>query len=149
MRVDKINYYLNIAQVVAERSTCLRVKYGSVITLRESIVGTGYNGSAKGLPNCSSVGICKRELLNVPHGEKYELCEAVHSEVNAVINSKTDLTGATLFMVGINAKTGELNENSFNCVMCKRVIINSGISTVIIRRTPTEYEIQYVKDWVL
>jgi dCMP deaminase len=147
MRVDKINYYLDIAEAVAKRSTCLRVWYGSVIVKDDSVTGTGYNGSAKGTPNCCDLKVCRRQELNIPHGERYELCESVHSEVNAIINSKCDLQGATLFLVGIMADTGKLNETSACCMMCKRVIINSGIKKVIIRRTSTDFEIINVDDW--
>ena len=149
IRVDKINYYLNIAQTVLQRSTCIRRAYGCVITKDDSIISTGYNGSCRGMKNCSDIGICKREELNIPSGERYELCVSVHSEQNAIISAKTDLKGSTLYLVGIDAKTGELNSYTEPCLLCKRLIKNSNIERVIIRRTPTEYEVQYVKDWIL
>jgi len=149
IRVDKINYYLNIAQTVLQRSTCIRRAYGCVITKDDSIISTGYNGSCRGMKNCSDIGICKREELNIPSGERYELCVAVHSEQNAIISAKTSLKGSTLYLVGVNAKTNELLKDTVPCLLCSRMIINAGIEKVIIRRTPTEYEVQYVKDWIL
>jgi dCMP deaminase len=150
MRIDKINYYLNIAETVLQRATCIRRKYGSVIVSPEDyIISTGYNGSSRNQINCSDIGVCKREKLNIPSGERYELCVAVHSEQNAIISAKTSLKGSTLYLVGVNAKTNELLKDTAPCLLCSRMIINAGIEKVIIRRTPTEYEVQYVKDWEL
>lgn len=150
MRIDKVNYYLNIAQTVLQRSTCIRRANGAVIVSPEDfVISTGYNGSCRGSKNCSDLNICKREELNIPSGERYELCVSVHAEQNAIISARTDLKGSTLYLVGIDAKTGELNPSTFSCLLCSRLIKNVGIEKVIIRRTPTEYEVQYVKDWEL
>ena len=140
-RISKDNYYLNIAQECGRRGTCLRRNYGAVIVKNDEIISTGYTGSPRGRPNCSDSGTCIREELNVPSGERYELCMSVHAEMNACIHARRhDMIGATLYLVGIDQKTGELVPNALPCEMCKRVIINSGIEKIIIRRTADEYE---------
>lgn len=149
MRIDKINYYLNIAEEVAKRSTCLKTWYGSVAISGDRIVSTGYNGAVRGAKNCCDIGKCLRKELNIPSGTQYELCRSIHSEQNCIINAKTDLSGATLFLVGIENNTGKLKSDSECCLLCKRMMVNAGIKQVIIRRTSTEYEIQNVNDWVL
>lgn len=139
-RVDKNNYYLDIAQATLERSTCLRRKFGCVIVKNDEIISTGYNGAPRGRKNCSDLGYCVREKLNIPRGERYELCRSVHAEQNAIISaSRKDMIGATLYMVGKDAKTNEYVEKSMSCSMCKRFIINSGISKIIIRDNKNEY----------
>ena len=149
MRKDKINYYLDIAQSVSERSTCLRRRFGCVIVNNDEIVSTGYNGAPRGRKNCTELGECYREKLSVPRGERYELCRSVHAEQNAIISaSRKETIGADLYMVGINAKTGEVEPNSSSCMMCKRVVINAGINRVIVREPNNEYTIYRVEDWI-
>ena len=149
MRKDKINYYLDIAQSVSERSTCLRRRFGCVIVNNDEIVSTGYNGALRGRKNCTELGECYREKLSVPRGERYELCRSVHAEQNAIISaSRKETIGADLYMVGINAKTGEVESNSSSCMMCKRVVINAGINRVIVREPNNEYTIYNVEDWI-
>ena len=149
MRKDKINYYLDIAQSVSERSTCLRRRFGCVIVNNDEIVSTGYNGAPRGRKNCTELGECYREKLSVPRGERYELCRSVHAEQNAIISaSRKETIGADLYMVGINAKTGEVEPNSSSCMMCKRVAINAGINRVIVREPNNEYTIYNVEDWI-
>ena len=89
-RVSKINYYLDIAQTVSERSTCLRKCYGAIIVKNDTIISTGYNGAPRGRKNCSDIGRCTREELNIPRGERYEMCRSVHSEANAIIAAPRD-----------------------------------------------------------
>ena len=133
MRRDKHGYYLNIAEAVLERSTCLRRKYGAVIVRDDEIIATGYNGAPRGLPNCCDVGICKRELLQVPHGERFELCSSVHAEMNAIISaSRRDMLGSTLYLAGKEAD-GSIIYYAEPCLMCRRLIINAGIERVISR----------------
>ena len=109
MRKDKINYYLDIAASVSERSTCLRRHYGCVIVKNDEIISTGYNGAPRGRKNCDDLGFCYREQMDIPRGERYELCRSVHAEQNAIISaSRNELIDADLYMVGINAKTGEI-----------------------------------------
>lgn len=148
-RTDKENYYLDIADAVLERSTCLRRKYGAIIVRNDEIISTGYNGAPRGRKNCSDLGSCMREKLGIPSGERYELCRSVHAEANAIISaSRRDMIGATIYLVGRDAKTNELLTEAMSCSMCKRQIINAGIFRVIIRTSPTEYKIVYVNDWV-
>lgn len=125
----KIMYYLNIAKATSELSTCLRKKYGSVIVRDDRILGTGYNGSARGAKHCTNCGSCKRHELGVKSGEHYEMCKSVHSEMNAIINAQQDVTGATLYLSGTDAQGNLIDAEC--CMMCKRVIINSGIDRVI------------------
>lgn len=148
-RVSKHNYYLDIAQTVSERSTCLRRCFGAIIVKNDVIVSTGYNGAPRGRQNCSDLGFCFREKLNIPRGERYELCRSVHSEANAIIAAPRDqMLGSTLYMVCTAPGTGEILGGTSSCMMCKRMIINAGISTVIIRDTKDEYRIVNVSDWI-
>ncbi len=148
-RRDKINYYLDIAQMVSERGTCLRRRYGAIIVKNDQIISTGYVGAPRGRENCSDIGYCTRERLQIPRGERYELCRSVHAEANAIISAaRSDMLDSTLYLVGIEVKTGELVPNASACSMCKRLIINAGISTVIIRNTPDEFTVVNVSDWV-
>lgn len=148
-RTDKINYYLDIAETVAERGTCLRRNFGAIIVNRDEIISAGYTGAPRGRKNCIDLGTCLRERMNIPRGERYELCRSVHAEANAIINaSRSDMIGATLYLVGIDAQTGALVENANSCSMCKRMIINAGIVRVIIRNTPDDFTAVYVQDWV-
>lgn len=139
-RIDKNNYYLDIAEVTLERATCLRKKWGAVIVKNDEIISTGYNGSPRGRKNCDDLGYCMREKLNIPRGERYELCRSVHAEQNAIISApRKDMIDAILYIVGINSSDGSYVSNSMPCAMCKRVIINSGIKKIIIRDTKTKY----------
>ena len=149
MRVSKTNYYLDIAQTVAERSTCLRRHFGAIIVKDDGIVSTGYNGAARGRENCSDRGECIRELLKIPRGERYELCRAVHAEANAIIAaSREEMKGAVLYMTCVNPADGSLYSGTSSCSMCKRLIINSGIEKVIVRESKDEYTVYDVSDWV-
>lgn len=148
-RRDKINYYLDLADVVSNRGTCLRRKYGSVIVKNDEVISTGYVGAPRGRKNCSDLGKCIRQELNVPRGERYELCRSVHSEVNAIISaSRKEMIGATLYLSGREVDTGEYVKNACCCSMCKRMVINAGIERVIVRDTDTEYRIINVQDWI-
>ncbi len=148
-RRDKINYYLDIAETVLERGTCIRRNFGAIIVNNDRIISTGYVGAPRGRANCVDLGICTREKLNVPKGQRYELCRSVHAEANAIIAaSRADMIGATLYLCGHDAKTGEIDGNVEPCSMCKRMIINSGITTVIIRNTKDTYTTINVETWV-
>ena len=149
-RIDKENYYLDIAQTVQERSTCLRRCYGAIIVQNDEIISTGYNGAPRGRKNCADLGYCTREAMRIPSGERYELCRSVHAEANAIISAaRSELLGATLYMACKDPKTGELIPGSTSCSMCRRLIINAGISRLVIRDTPTEYRVVDVqKEWV-
>ncbi len=148
-RTDKQNYYLDIADAVLERSTCLRRKYGAIIVRNDEIISTGYNGAPRGRKNCSDLGGCMREKLGIPSGQRYELCRSVHAEANAIISApRRDMIGATLYLVGREAVTNALMPNAMSCSMCKRTIINAGIEKVVIRTGPTDYITIPVSDWI-
>ncbi len=148
-RVSKENYYLDIAQTVAERSTCLRRKFGSIIVKNDVIVSTGYNGAPRGRKNCNDLATCFREQLGIPRGERYELCRAVHSEQNAIIAAPRDqMLGATLYMVCVSPSDGSIYAGTNNCMMCKRVILNAGIETVVIRDDRENYRVVRTSDWI-
>ncbi len=148
-RISKENYYLDIAQTVAERSTCIRRKFGSIIVKNDVILSTGYNGAPRGRKNCNDLGTCVRNELHIPRGERYELCRSVHSEANAIINaSREQMLGATLYMACLNPADDSLYAGTCNCAMCKRLILNAGIEKVLIRDTPTEYRTILVRDWI-
>ena len=148
-RVDKNNYYLDLAEAALERSTCLRRKYGAVIVNNDEIISTGYNGAPRGRENCSDIGTCIREELKIPRGERYELCRSVHAEQNAIIAApRKDMIGATMYITGVDANTGKYVENGMPCSMCKRFIINSGITTIVHRDTKTKYRIIDVQSFI-
>ena len=148
-RRDKTNYYLDIAQTVAKRGTCLRRKFGSIIVKNDEIISTGYAGAPRGRKNCSDMGSCMREKLNIPRGERYEMCRSVHAEANAIISaSRRDMIGSTLYMVCIDPDTDEIIAGTNSCAMCKRLIINAGISKIVVRDTSDSYRAILVEDWI-
>ena len=149
MRVSKENYYLHIAATVAERGTCFRKLYGTIIVKNDTIISTGYVGAPRGRANCCDLGYCLRDQMNILRGERYELCRSVHSEANAIIAAPRDqMLGATLYMACLAPGTGEYISGTNSCAMCKRQIINAGIEKVVIRDTPEEYRVIQVTDWV-
>ena len=129
MRISKTEYYLNIAKAVSMRSTCLRRQYGAVIVKDDVVISTGYNGSPRGSQNCCDTGKCYREANNIPHGEQYEKCVAVHAEANAIISAaRKDMIGATLYLYG---REGNKEIKAEPCLMCQRLIQNAGIGKII------------------
>ena len=149
MRVSKENYYLDIAQTVAERSTCLRKRYGAIIVKNDVILSTGYNGAPRGRKNCCDLGQCMRDKLNIPRRERYELCRSVHSEQNAIIAaSREQMLGATLYMACIDPADGSLVPGTSSCMMCKRVILNAGIAKVVIRDTKEDFRVIETSEWI-
>ena len=148
-RISKENYYLDIAETVLERATCLRRVYGAIIVKNDEIISTGYNGAPRGRANCVDMGYCSREAMKVPRGERYELCRSVHAEANAIISAaRRDMVGGTLYLVGRNAQTGELLHDATSCAMCRRMVINAGLSKVVIRTTASDFSVVDVQDWV-
>lgn len=140
MRPSKYEYYLGIAEAVAKRSTCLRRQYGAVIVKDDRIISTGYNGSARGEDNCCDKGVCWREEHNIPHGQQYEKCQAVHAEANAIINADpSDMIGATLYLAGF--ENGEKISNPAPCEMCRRLITNAQLYKI----QTTSYERRMAK----
>ncbi len=150
MRQDKINYYLDIAETVSARGTCLRRNYGAIIVNNDEIISTGYVGAPRGRQNCCDMGKCVRTELNIPRGERYEICRSVHAEANAIISAgRREMLGATMYLVGKEVSDGSYIKNANSCSMCKRMIINAGIAKVVIRDTATEYRVIDVEEeWV-
>lgn len=148
-RRDKCNYYLDLAQTVSQRGTCLRRHYGAVIVKNDEVISTGYVGAPRGRRNCSDMNVCLREKMQIPRGERYELCRSVHAEANAIISAARDqMIGSSLYLVGIDMTTGDYVQNANSCSMCKRLIINAGIEKVYIRDTKDDYRMVLVQDWI-
>lgn len=149
-RRDKDNYYLDIAETVLSRSTCMRRSFGAIIVKDDRIVSTGYVGAPRGRANCTDLKVCRRTEMNVPRGERYELCRSVHAESNAIIHADYSQTlGSTLYLVGKEKSTGEYVENAAPCAMCKRMIINAGIDKVLVRDDKDNFRTyDVVESWV-
>jgi len=148
-RRDKDNYYLDIADTVLERSTCLRRQYGAIIVNNDEIVATGYNGAPRGRRNCLDIGLCTRESLRIPAGERYELCRSVHAEANAIISAaRRDMIGGTLYLTGREFSTNTIIDAT-PCSMCRRMIINSGIAKIITRTGDGSFSVTPVRDWIV
>ena len=123
-------YFLNIARVVSQRSTCIRRHYGAVIVKDHVIISTGYNGACRGETNCSDAGRCVREELNIPKGERYELCVAVHAEQNAIINGDpVKMKGSTIYIAGFN-QDGTIASGE-PCLLCRRMIKNARVERIV------------------
>ena len=121
-RISKENYYLDIAETVLERATCLRRVYGAIIVKNDEIISTGYNGAPRGRKNCVDMGFCTREAMQVPRGQRYELCRSVHAEANAitkVAKSANNCDGSTLYITAAP------------CIECSKLIIQAGIRRVV------------------
>ena len=123
-------YFIEISMVISSRSTCIRRRYGAVIVKDNVIVSTGYNGAPRGSINCIDRGVCKRQELNIPAGERYELCEAVHAEQNAIINCSPErMKDATIYIAGFEEDSTRAEGRP--CLLCKRMIRNAQIKQVV------------------
>ena len=148
-RRDKVNYYLDIAEQVSKRCTCVRRHYGAVIVKDDEVISTGYVGAPRGRKNCTDLNKCIREELKIARGERYELCRSVHAEANAIISaSRKDMIGSAMYLVGTDLGAGGYVINASSCAMCKRLIINAGIATVYIRDDEDNYRAVSVQDWI-
>ena len=149
-RVNKINYYLDIAETVSERSTCLLKNYGCIIVKNDEIISTGYNGAPRGRKNCIDLGYCaKKKLFPEIHHGGYDACRSVHAEQNAMLSaSRGKMIGSTLYLVGYNKTTNSYEEGAAPCQMCRKLIINAGIETVYARVNKTEFIKFDVNDWI-
>jgi len=148
-RRDKDNYYLDIAEEVSQRCTCVRRHYGAVIVRDDEVISTGYVGAPRGRKNCTDMGVCIREERNIARGERYELCRSVHAEANAIISaSRRDMLGSSMYLAGTDIGTGSYVENANSCAMCKRLIINAGISKIYIRDDKDNFRVIDVSDWI-
>ena len=149
-RRDKTNYYLDLAETVAQRCTCLRRHYGAVIVKNDEVISTGYVGAPRGRKNCTDLGTCVRQELHIPRGERYELCRSVHAEANAIISAPRDkMIDATLYLVGKEADTGAYIQIAVCCSMCKRMVINAGIRQVVVRDDRDQYRKIDVQNWII
>lgn len=149
MRRDKINYYLDVAETVIERGTCLRRNFGAIIVKNDEIISTGYVGAPRGRKNCCDLKYCIREKMEIPRGERYELCRSVHAEANAIISAaRSDMIGGTLYLVGKTYDTHEYVLNANPCAMCKRMIINAGIKDIYIRDNKDDYRHIDVSEYI-
>lgn len=148
-RRDKVNYYLDIAEEVSKRSTCLRRIYGAVIVKNDEIISTGYVGAPRGRKNCSDINYCIRNKLDIPRGERFELCRSVHAEMNAIISAPREkMLDASLYLTGFMIPELTYINNANSCSMCKRIIINAGIKLVYIRDDKNSYRMIDVLDWI-
>lgn len=148
-RISKENYYLDIAQTVSERSTCLRRRFGAIIVKNDSIIATGYNGAPRGRKNCDDLGYCFREKLGIPRGERYEMCRSVHAEANAIIAApREQMLGATLYMVCTSPVDGAVMGGTTSCMMCKKLAINAGIEKLVVRDDAENFRVIKVSDWI-
>ncbi|MGE5456218.1 MAG: deoxycytidylate deaminase [Ignavibacteriales bacterium] len=148
-RIDKNNYYLDVAESILERATCIRRDFGAVIVKNDEIIATGYNGAPRGRKNCTDLNFCIREKLKIPRGERYEVCRSVHAEQNAIISAERNrMIGSTLYLVGKNYTDGSYVESAMPCSMCKRLIINAGIEKVVIRNDKKNYTVVEVQSFI-
>ena len=123
-RPDWDHYFMHMAELTAQRSTCLRRHVGAVIVKDKHIIATGYNGAPRGIAHCDEKGGCLREKLGVPSGERHELCRALHAEQNAIIQAATlgqSIEGATIYIT------------NQPCVICAKMIINAGIERIVVK----------------
>lgn len=147
-RPSKNEYYLDIALQISKRGTCLRRNYGAVIVNRDEIISTGYCGSPRSLPNCIDIGICPREKAGLPPGKGYDQCWSVHAEANAIISAeRTRMLKGKIYIAGYDTKTHNLVE-AHPCSMCKKMIINAGLSEIIIRKANTGIKKIKAEWWV-
>ena len=152
MAFDKWDHrFMDMAGLIAGWASCYVPdrKIGCVIVRDRRVMTTGYNGAPRGRKNCSDIGICTRETLKIPSGERYELCRSVHAEANAIISaSRRDMIGSTIYLVGRDAKTNALLSDAMSCSMCKRHIINAGIEKIVIRTGQNTFITIPVSDWI-
>jgi dCMP deaminase len=148
-RISKENYYLDIAQTVSERSTCLRRRFGAIIVKNDSIISTGYNGAPRGRANCDELGYCYRDKLGIPRGERYEMCRSVHAEANAIIAApREQMLGSTIYMCCTSPVDGAIMSGTTSCMMCKRMAINAGIEKLVVRDDKENFRVIYVSEWI-
>lgn len=122
MRVSWDEYFMQIAEIVKTRSTCLRRQVGAVIVKDHRIITTGYNGAPSGLRHCTEIGGCERERLHIPSGERHELCRALHAEQNAIIQAAK---------IGVSTEGATIYITLQPCVICAKMLINAGITRIV------------------
>jgi dCMP deaminase len=133
MRPEWDDYFIEIAKVVSSRATCMRRRYGAVIVKDRVIISTGYNGAPRGEENCIDRRVCERQAQNVPPGERYELCVAVHAEQNAIVNAPPErMKNGTIYIAGFEEDNTPAGGHP--CLLCRRMIKNAQITQVIYLR---------------
>ncbi len=149
-RTDKINYYLDIAQTVSERGTCLKFCSGAVIVKNDQIISTGYRGAPRGRKNCCDISYCTCDSL-MSSSPNYNPCRAVDAEANAIISARRqDMIGSTLYLSLMDSVATKTIDNISVTGDCQRLIINAGIKKVIIRSVEKKFNVINVEDdWVL
>lgn len=149
-RKSKHEYYLGIAKEVALRSTCYRRSIGAIIIRDDQIISTGYVGAPRKTKDSFEHGNCLRDKLNIPHGQRYELCRSVHAEQNAIINAAragVSLLGGDMYIYGtIYAENKPID--AFPCFICKKMIINAGLNRVICSTSDGKMRIFKIEDWI-
>ena len=149
-RVDKTNYYLDIAETVAERGTCIRKDYGCIIVKNDEIISTGYSGAPRGRTNCIDLGYCTKKKIypDIHHGGN-DACRSVHAEQNASLSAaRKDMLGSTMYLVGRRKDNNKYEEGAMSCQMCRKMIINAGIKKIIVRVTRSKYIEVDVDEWI-
>ncbi|PIR90170.1 hypothetical protein COS93_00970 [bacterium (Candidatus Gribaldobacteria) CG07_land_8_20_14_0_80_33_18] len=149
MRPTKDEYYLMIAEEVANRATCFRVKIGAIIVKDDQIIATGYVGAPRKTKDCLERGECLRDKLKIPHGRNYEICRSCHAEQNCIINAAragVSLLNGDMYIYAKNQKGERID--SFPCFICKKMIINAGLKRVVCSTKEGEIKIFLVEDWV-
>ena len=148
-RISKEEYYLGIAKEVARRSTCFRRSIGAIIVRDDQIISTGYVGAPRKTKDSLEHGFCLRDKLEIPHGQRYELCRSVHAEQNAIINAAragVSLLGGDMYIYGLSAEAGKAI-NALPCFICKKMIINAGLNRIICSTADRASIIFKVEDW--
>jgi dCMP deaminase len=148
-RISKDEYYLGIAKEVARRSTCFRRSIGAIIVRNDQIISTGYVGAPRKTRDSLEHGFCLRDRLNIPHGQRYELCRSVHAEQNAIINAAragVSLLGGDMYIFGSSTESGAAI-SAFPCFICKKMIINAGLNRVICSTADGKHLVFTAEDW--
>ncbi len=152
MRPNKDEYYLGIAKEISLRTTCHRVKIGAIIVRGDQIIAAGYIGSPRKTRDCLERGFCIRDKMNIPHGQRYELCRSVHAEMNAIINAAragVSLFNGDMYVYAMDKDGNPIN--SFPCFFCKKLVINAGLKRVICSTKEggqKTFEVsQWINDW--
>lgn len=151
-RISKDEYYINIAKEAAARSTCFRARHGSVIVRDDQIISTGYVGAPRKTKDCFERNNCLRKELNIPSGHRYELCRSVHAEQNAIINAAragVSLFGSKMYLYSIKLDDNkEIPIDAYPCFICKKMIVNAGITDVVSMQKDGSLQEYSVVDWI-
>lgn len=144
-RINKTDYYLDIAETTSKRSTCLKRQYGAIIVKDDEVISSGFNGAPRGVISCIETDKCYR--VNAKRGTDYCNCVSVHAEQNAIISApRSRMIGSTMYLVGIENHNWYV-DNASPCALCKRMIINAGIEKVVVRINKEEFQVFDVDTW--